>query len=53
MKVEKSTSSYGGPTSSLGIMRFFESGGGPKITPEIAFALCAVFGLAILILQKL
>ncbi|HIH21537.1 MAG: preprotein translocase subunit Sec61beta [Candidatus Diapherotrites archaeon] len=53
MKVERSEPAFG-PSSSLGIMRFFDSSsGGPKLSPELVFAISAALGLVILILQKL
>jgi len=53
LKVERREPTYG-PSSSLGIMRFFDaSSGGPKLSPELVFAISAALGLVILILQKI
>ena len=37
-----------GPSSSLGIMRFFDTDmAGPKITPEFVIVLCVIFSAII------
>ncbi|HLC79880.1 MAG TPA: preprotein translocase subunit Sec61beta [archaeon] len=41
-----------GPSSSIGIMRFFDTdSGGPKISPEFVIAIAIVFTLVISILH--
>ncbi len=52
VKLERLPGSGYAPSSTLGIMRFFDTdSGGPKLTPEFVVALCAVFAVAILVLQ--
>ncbi|MBU0635648.1 preprotein translocase subunit Sec61beta [Candidatus Micrarchaeota archaeon] len=42
-----------GPSSSLGIMRFFDvDSSGPKMTPELVMGIAIGFTILILVLQK-
>lgn len=48
------TSQPGGPSSAIGIMRFFDTdSGGPKISPEFVLAISLIFTLIIAALQIL
>jgi len=41
-----------GPSSSIGIMRFFDADtAGPKIAPEAIIAICAIFIAAVLVIK--
>ena len=41
-----------GPSSSIGIMRFFDTdSGGPKISPEFVIAVALAFTLIVAVLQ--
>ena len=41
-----------GPSSALGIMRFFDTDvGGPKLTPEFVVALSLIFGAVVLVIH--
>lgn len=55
MKFEKPKASAGvggGPSSAIGIMRFFDSdSGGPKISPEFVMILTTLFAFGILFLH--
>jgi preprotein translocase subunit Sec61beta len=49
MKFQKTASTGGGPSSSIGIMRFFDQDmGGPKLSPE--FVAVAVVGFVFVML---
>jgi preprotein translocase subunit Sec61beta len=44
--------SISGPSSSLGIMRFFDvESGGPKVSPEFVVGISIVFAFIILLLK--
>jgi preprotein translocase subunit Sec61beta len=46
--------SVSGPSSSLGVMRFFDvDTKGPKLTPELVIGLAVAFTVLILMLQHL
>ncbi len=52
MKFNKSSSDTSGPSSAIGIMRFFDTdSGGPKISPEFVVAVSVVFTAIIVVLQ--
>ena len=56
MKFEKpkSVPGQGGPSSAIGIMRFFDTeAGGPKISPEFVFIGAVFFILAMIVLNFL
>lgn len=42
-----------GPSSSLGIMRYFEDTGAPKISPEFVIGICVVLIVIMLAIQLL
>ena len=53
MKFQRAAST-GGPSSSIGIMRFFVTDtGGPKMSPEFVVVVSAVIVLVILLVQFL
>lgn len=41
----------GGPSSSIGIMRFSEGTAGPGLTPEFVIVICAIFAGVIFFLR--
>ena len=48
MKFNKSNEASSGPSSAIGIMRFFDSdGSNPKMSPEFVVAVAVVFSLII------
>lgn len=50
MKFTSSGPAASSPSSSLGIMRFFDTDtGGPKLTPEFVLVVCAVFAVIVLV----
>lgn len=52
VKFNTSKQEVAGPSSSLGIMRFFDTDmAGPKITPEFVIVLCVIFSGIILALK--
>ncbi|MBI2597745.1 MAG: preprotein translocase subunit Sec61beta [Candidatus Diapherotrites archaeon] len=52
MKFEKMKSFGGGPSSSIGIMRFFDQDmGGPKLSPEFVLAFVLLFVFVMLVLH--
>lgn len=53
MKFQKAPSGGGaGPSSSIGIMRFFDvESGGPKMSPEFVLAVAVVFSVIMLALH--
>lgn len=52
MKFTKVGGVESGPSSSIGIMRFFDAeSGGPKITPEFVLGVAAIFTLLVAVLQ--
>ncbi|VVC00268.1 Sec61beta family protein [uncultured archaeon] len=54
MKFTQSGSGVSGPSSSIGIIRFFDTdSGGPKITPEFVVGVSVVFALILVALRVL
>jgi len=54
MKFKKSGAGMAGPSSALGIMRFFDTDtGGPKITPEMVIIAAVLLAVIVLIIGKL
>ncbi|HLC93286.1 MAG TPA: preprotein translocase subunit Sec61beta [archaeon] len=52
MKFNTAPRADSGPSSSIGIMRFFDAdSGGPKISPEFVVGVAVVFTLAIAMLR--
>lgn len=53
MKFQKpSSDGASGPSSSIGIMRFFDvESGGPKLSPEFVIAVAVVFSIVMLALH--
>ncbi len=52
MKFNTVRNDTSGPSSSIGIMRFFDTDiGGPKISPEFVVGVAAVFTLIVAIMQ--
>ena len=52
MKFTKTGGASSGPSSAIGIMRFFDTdSGGPKISPEFVVGIAVVFTLAIAVLH--
>ena len=52
MKFKKNKPSAGGPSSSIGIMRFFDTDiGGPKLTPEFITIAAAAFIVIVLVVK--
>jgi len=52
MKFNTATRTDSGPSSSIGIMRFFDTdSGGPKISPEFVIGVTVVFTLLMAALQ--
>ena len=48
----KSTPGMGGPSSSLGIMRFFDQDvGGPKVSPEFIIVISLALAIGVIILH--
>ncbi len=48
MKFNTISGSDSGPSSSIGILRFFDAdSGGPKITPEFVIGVAVVFTVAV------
>lgn len=53
VKLQK-TAGVAGPSSSIGIMRFFDADTkGPKMTPEIVIGICIAFIVVVLIAKTL
>ncbi|MFH0954806.1 MAG: hypothetical protein V1777_01770 [Candidatus Micrarchaeota archaeon] len=54
VKLTRSGPGVSGPTSSLGIMRFFDvDSGGPKFSHQFVFGIIVAFTLLILIIRTL
>lgn len=54
VKFTKNQPTTGGPSSSIGIMRFFDSeAGGPKLSPEFVVALAIVFIVVVMVVKSL
>lgn len=52
MKFQRSSDIGGGPSSSIGIMRFFDTDmGGPKLSPEFVLAVILAFTFLMLVLH--
>ncbi|MFH1256179.1 MAG: preprotein translocase subunit Sec61beta [Candidatus Diapherotrites archaeon] len=52
MKFQKTRSDVSGPSSTLGIMRFFDTDTtGPKLTPEFVLGITIAFSALILVLH--
>lgn len=52
VKLQRSAPGASAPTSSLGIMRFFDvDSGGPKLSPQLALGIIIGFTLLILVVR--
>ncbi len=52
MKFTQSGSGVSGPSSSIGIIRFFDTdSGGPKVTPEFIIGASVAFALVLVVLK--
>ncbi len=53
MKFQKTSPGVAGPSSALGIMRFFDTdAGGPKMSPEFVVVVAALLAIVVLVLGK-